>query len=79
MGPVPTVPIAKFDYYLAISWIFVIIVFLDFLIRKTKLKSLLLNILKNIIIILKPPKFPQLPQPPEIPMIQHHNSHLHND
>ncbi len=79
IGPVPTVPIARFDYYLAVSWIFIIVVFIDFVIRKTKLKTIVINILKNIITVLKPPKLPQLPQPPEIPMIQHHNPHLHSD
>jgi hypothetical protein len=36
-GPVPTVTVERFDYYLLISWIFVIFVSLEFLIRKSQL------------------------------------------
>ena len=34
-GPVPTIPVERFDYYLFVSWLFVIFVSIDFIIRKS--------------------------------------------
>ena len=79
VGPVPAVPVEKFDYYLFISWVFLIAVSIDFLIRKTNIKSYLLKFAKRLICYLIPTKLLELPQPPEIPMIQDNNPHLHND
>ena len=49
-GPVPTVPTERFDYILLISWIFVIFVALDLVIRKSMLR-VYLHILWRVMII----------------------------
>jgi hypothetical protein len=52
-GPVPTVPVDQFDYFLFISWVFVIFVSLDYLIRKTNLRVYFFNLVGQVLLILR--------------------------
>lgn len=79
-GPVPSVSVKRFDYYLFVSWCFLIFVCVDFILRKTQFKHVLIQTVKN---LFNYNGFLQLPQPPQRPMIQNRQeqraAHLHVD
>lgn len=75
-GPVPTVVLQTFDYYLLFSWILVIFVSCDLILRKTRLKTFLIQLYKYLFTNTRPR---QLPQGPLRRMIQNNEEHLHND
>ncbi len=67
----PTEPIKTYDYYLLISWIFLALVSVDFIIRKTKFLSLVFYFFKTFIdFITNRNRQLELPQPPQRAMIQ---------
>ena len=74
-GPVPTIIVKQFDYYLLLSWLFLIIVGTDLLLRKTQFKHYVITFFKR---LLANNRQMQLPQPPHRPMIQNQD-HLHVD
>ena len=93
VGPVPTVPVKGFDYFLFFSWVFLIVFSADMLVRPTHLQSHLVNA-GRLVVHLESALFtrhhiPELPQPPQFPMLQHHHQqqphphsnveHLHID
>lgn len=77
-GPVPTVAIKSFDYYLFISWAFLIFVSIDFLIRKTKFKIYVFRFIKRLILLIRPARLMELPQPPQLPMLEQINDNDQN-
>ena len=48
-GPVPTIPVERFDYYLFISWLFVMFVSIDFMLRKSLFKLFLSSGLRRLV------------------------------
>ena len=80
IGPVSTVVINRFDYYLFFSWCFIIFVSFDFVWRKTQFKQVFIKLMKD---LFSNNRLLPLPQPPYRPMIQNRNeqrtAHLHSD
>lgn len=74
-GPVPTVAVKYFDFYLLISWIFLIFVIFEQLLRKTELKSYIVKSFKYLFI---KNRLMQVQQGPQRHMIQN-EEHEHND
>lgn len=73
-GPVPTVIEKTFDYYLFFSWLFIIFISFDFLIRKTRFGVILNNLYKKY--FLRPR---QIQQGPQRHMIETNEQHPHID
>jgi thiol-disulfide isomerase/thioredoxin len=83
-GPVPTEPTQTYDYYLLVSWCFLLFVLFDCLLRKTKFISFTLSLINKLLdFVLNRNEILGLPQPPERAMIQDNNqaqvNHLHID
>ena len=67
----PTAPIQVYDYYLLISWLFLLFVSFDFLLRRTQFLSLSVSYTKKFInLITNRNGILELPQPPQRQMIQ---------
>ena len=87
IGPVPTVPVKKFDYYLLISWLFIIFVSIDFLIRKTKFNHYFLYVINKLNHLMRALTnsngLLELPEPTQRQMIQDTSNpqinHPHHD
>ena len=76
-GPVPTVVEKGFDYYLFFSWVFIILVSIDFTIRKTQFKRYIIRVIRKLANL---ERMLQLPRPPQRQMLQQQpNQHPHND
>ena len=81
-GPLSSMPVKIFDYYLFLSWLFLFVVCVDMLIRKTNMTRYILSYLNSLF-----RRQLRLPNVQYRPMIQHHNyqpdnnntNHLHND
>jgi len=73
LGPVPTLTQKHFDYYLYISWTFLIFVVIDLTIRKTKLKVFLIRRLRRLAIWIR-----GFDQPIRFQAIEN-GVHFHND
>lgn len=58
VGPVPTVAQQRFDYFLFISWIFLIIVSIDYSIRKTRLRVYLMRWLRRLALWIRDIRYP---------------------
>lgn len=75
-GPVPTVVQKTFDYALLMSWLLVIFVSIDLLVRKTQLKAYLVRVATY---LFTDTRQRQLGQGPHRHMIQNNEQHPHND
>lgn len=75
-GPVPTVVQTRFDYALLMSWLLVIFVAIDLLVRKTELKVHVIRLAKY---MFTDTRQRQLGQGPQRHMIQNVEQHPHND
>lgn len=74
-GPLPTVTVKYFDFYLLISWLFLIFVIVEQLLRKTELKS---YIVKSFKYLFTNNRLMQVQPGPHRHMIQNEH-HEHND
>jgi hypothetical protein len=85
MGPLPTEPQEKFDYFLLISWLFLIFVSIDFLIRKTKFNHYFLYVINKLNHLMRTLTnsngLLELPEPAQRQMIQNNPqaNHSHID
>ncbi len=75
-GPVPTQAVKYFDYYLVVSWVFVVFVMCDQLLRKTRLGCWVLEGIKW---LTTDTRQRQLPANVERHMILNGADHPHND
>lgn len=78
-GPVPTVAIKYFDYSLWFSWLFVLFVSLELVIRKTHLKNWIIDIYKRFFIDNRPRGLPHNPRQMIQNGAQNNENHPHND
>lgn len=80
-GPVPTEAERRCDYYLLISWIFLVFVSIDMAIRKTRLRIVLIRCLRRLAMWLRDIKTPrnmaEIQAPVRLQAIE--NNHPHND
>lgn len=66
------------DYYLYLAWIFLIIVSIDLVLKKTNLKQNLQKYFKLFTLFFRPIRLSELGEPIQFAAIEN-STHLHND
>lgn len=77
-GPVPTVPLKQFDYFLLISWLFLLFVCVDFMVRKTPLRLYIFTFLTRLIVYLRGEPN-QIDENQPMAIENNNNRHPHSD